>query len=208
LDEQLKIRGFRIEPGEVEAALAEHPTVREAVVLAHDGRPGEARLVSYVVPYERAAPMLDDLRKFLKGRLPEYMLPSALMVLDELPHTPHGKVDRRALPAPEGLYPEREGVFTAPCDPLEDKLADVWSEVLGLEQVGIHDDFFELGGHSLLATQVVSRVRTVFGIELPVRCIFEEPTVAELAKKIIQRQAEEADHEDPRRILAKREELL
>jgi len=127
----------------------------------------------------------------LKEKLPEYMVPSAFVTLDTLPLTPNGKVDRRALPAPGGMRPELEDAFVVPRDALEEQLAGIWAEVLGLERVGVHDDFFELGGHSLLVTQVVSRVRDALQVELPLRSLFEEPTIAGLAEKI--KVAQEAD---------------
>ena len=156
-DQQLKIRGFRIELGEIEATLSRHPAVRQSVVAASGGIGGEPaavpgagrRLVAYVVPKEMPWPGVSELRGFLKERLPEYMLPSAFVLLDGLPLTPAGKVDRGALPAPDQLRPELEKGFVAPRTPIEAKLAEIWASVLRLEQVGIHDDFFELGGHSL-----------------------------------------------------------
>ncbi|MCP4659506.1 MAG: AMP-binding protein, partial [bacterium] len=186
IDDQVKIRGFRIEPGEVEVLLAQHPAVGEAVVVVRADVPApqarEKRLVGYVVADEGSAIDTAELRAFIKERLPDYMVPAALVELDELPLTPNGKVDRRALPAPEWQGAEAEGgaLRTAP----EEILAGIWATVLGVERIGAEDDFFELGGHSLLATQVVSRVREVFGVELPLRKLFEAPTVAGLAALI------------------------
>jgi acyl carrier protein len=142
--------------------------------------------VAYVVPTEQQEqPTTSELRAFMKAKVPEYMVPMPFVALEALPLTPAGKVDRRALPAPEGgQRPEQEGDFEAPCDELEERLARIWAEVLGIPLVGIHDDFFELGGHSLLATQVVSGVREAFQVELPLRSLFEEPTIAGLAEKI------------------------
>ncbi|HVR95371.1 MAG TPA: amino acid adenylation domain-containing protein, partial [Thermoanaerobaculia bacterium] len=183
-DHQLKVRGFRIEPGEIEAALLEHPGARECVVVAREDAAG-VRLVAYVAGDGLPGPELrsSELRSFLSRRLPEYMLPSAFVVLDALPLTPNGKVDRRALPA--STAPERTVSAGGEArDPVEELLAGIWAEVLGLDRVGVEESFFELGGHSLLATQVVSRVRTVLGVELPVRALFEAPTVAELARRI------------------------
>ena len=179
-DEQVKVRGFRIEPGEVEAVLSDHPEVREAVVVVREDAPGDRRLVAYVVAGESAAATSAELRAHLKGRLPEYMVPSAVVVLESLPLTPSGKVARRALPAPE--YAAAEAGHVAPRTPTEEVLAGVWAEVLRLERVGVEESFFELGGHSLLATRVVSRVRTRFGVELPLRALFEHRTVEELAR--------------------------
>jgi amino acid adenylation domain-containing protein len=181
VDAQVKIRGFRIEPGEVEAQLAAHPTVRDAVVLVREDAPGDRRLVAYAVP--SADPVgAAELREHLRARLPEHMVPSAIVVLEDLPLTRNGKVDRAALPAPETAGAGRERA--APRTPVEEVVAGIWAEVLGVEQVGAGDDFFELGGHSLLATQVVSRVREAFRIELPLRAVFEAPTVAGLALRV------------------------
>ena len=177
-DFQVKIRGFRIEPGEVEAALMSHAAVREARVLAREDRPGEKQLVAYVV----GGVDTGELRAHVRRSLPEYMVPAAFVVLEALPLTPNGKVDRDALPAPE-LAPAEER-YVAPRTPAEEVLAGIWAEVLRLERVGVHDNFFELGGHSLLATRVVSRIRAVFGVELPLRALFEGPTTAEMAARV------------------------
>ncbi|HEU0077931.1 MAG TPA: AMP-binding protein, partial [Longimicrobiaceae bacterium] len=179
VDAQVKVRGFRIEPGEVEAALERHPAVREAAVVVREDAAGERRLVAYVAADGEAADAA-ELREHLRGRLPEYMVPSAVVVLDALPLTPTGKVDRRALPAPEGSGEE----FVAPRTPAEAALAGIWAEVLGAERVGVHDDFFALGGHSLLATRVATRVQEAFGVDIPLRAIFEAPTVAGLAERV------------------------
>jgi amino acid adenylation domain-containing protein len=177
VDHQVKIRGCRIEPGEVESALRAHPSVQEAAVVARaDG--GEARLVAYAAPREVDA---GALLGFLKGRLPAHMLPAAIVVLDRLPLAPNGKVDRFALPAP-GAEEARE--YAAPRNALEERLAAIFAEVLEAGRVGIHDDFFQLGGHSLLATRVVSRVREAFGVELPLRTVFDASTVAALAPHV------------------------
>ncbi|MFP2910880.1 amino acid adenylation domain-containing protein, partial [Pyxidicoccus sp. 3LFB2] len=183
VDHQLKLRGYRVEPGEVEAALEQHPAVREAVVLARAGQSGDKRLVAYAVPEAGQTLEAGALRDFLGRTLPDYMVPQAFVLLDALPLTPNGKVDRAALPAPEfhGTEPER---FTAPGTVTEEVLAGVFAEVLGLEQVSVHGSFFELGGHSLLATQAISRIREAFGIDLPLRELFEAPTVATLASRV------------------------
>ncbi|HSK81092.1 MAG TPA: amino acid adenylation domain-containing protein, partial [Thermoanaerobaculia bacterium] len=181
LDFQVKVRGFRIELGEIEAVLASHPGVRETVVVARDGGAGDRRLVAYVAPRAGAAPDLSELRAFLAARVPEHMVPPAWVVLDELPLTPSGKVDRKALPEPGTAA---AGEYVAPRNPAEEVLAGIWGEVLGRERIGVEDNFFRLGGHSLLATRIVSRVRSVFGVELPVRALFELPTVAELSAAV------------------------
>jgi amino acid adenylation domain-containing protein len=181
VDRQVKIRGFRIEPGGIEAALAGHPDVQEAVVAVREEGSGRKRLVAYVVARPGRELSARELRSHLAGRLPEHEVPSAFVLLDRLPLTPSGKVDRRALPAPETGGPEG---FVAPRTPTEEVLAGIWAEVLRCEHVGATDNFFELGGHSLVATQVVARAREVFRIELPVRTLFEAPTLAGLARHV------------------------
>ncbi|HEX2187467.1 MAG TPA: amino acid adenylation domain-containing protein [Longimicrobiaceae bacterium] len=180
IDHQVKIRGFRIEPGEVEAALERHPAVHEAVVLVREDAPGDRRLAAYFTA-DGEAPAAAALRAHLAGELPEYMVPSAFVALDAFPLTPHGKLDRRALPVPEGGS-GRE--YVAPAGATERVLAAAWAEVLRVDRVGVHDDFFELGGHSLLATRLVSRVRESLGVELPLRALFEAPTVGGLAERV------------------------
>ncbi len=180
IDHQVKIRGFRIELGEIETVLGQHPAVQEAVVLVQENQ----SLIAYIVFDKNTTNSSNKLRSYLQQQLPEYMIPSAFVVLNHLPLTPNGKVDRKALPVPEKTRPELEQTFVAPRNPTEEMLAGIWVKILGVEQVGIHDNFFELGGHSLLATQVISQVRKVFGIEIPLRNLFASPTVAELAKHI------------------------
>jgi len=183
-DHQVKIRGFRIELGEIEAALGQHPAVRETVVLAREDAPGEKRLVAYVVAEREPLPTTTDLRNFLKEKLPEYMLPKVFVLLEALPLMPNGKIDRRALPSPDRSRPELDKAFVAPRTPAEKLLAEIWAQLLDIERVGIHDNFFDLGGHSLLATQLVSRMRETFQVEIPLRRLFEAPTVAGLAESI------------------------
>ncbi|HEX2077184.1 MAG TPA: amino acid adenylation domain-containing protein, partial [Longimicrobium sp.] len=179
-DAQVKVRGFRIELGEIEARLAEHEAVHETVVVARGGELGDPRLVAYYTGDEvRAA----ALRAHLAERLPEYMVPAAFVHMDALPVNPNGKLDRKALPAPDFASSEDES-YVAPRTPVEEVLAGIWAEVLGLERVGVEEGFFDRGGHSLLATRVVSRVREVFGVELPLRALFEGPTVAEMAGRV------------------------
>ncbi|MFD0634336.1 amino acid adenylation domain-containing protein [Catenulispora yoronensis] len=181
-DDQVKVRGFRIEPGEVEAVLEAHPGVRAAVV-APFGRDGARRLAAYLVPADHAQGIPDtgELRAFAGQRLPDYMVPAVFVEMASLPQTPNGKVDRNALPEPDGIRPESAQTFVAPSTPTEQLLVGIWAEVLGLDRVGVGDGFFDLGGHSLLATRVVSRIRAVFGVEVALASLFDEPTVAGLA---------------------------
>ncbi|MDZ4343796.1 MAG: amino acid adenylation domain-containing protein, partial [Candidatus Binatia bacterium] len=183
IDHQVKIRGFRIELGEIESVLCQHPAVQQAVVLAREDIPREKQLVAYLVPKE-STPTTNDLRSFLQQKLPDYMVPSFFVFLDALPLTPNGKIDRKALPAPDQTRPDLAAPFVAPRTPVEEVLEDIWAEVLGLTQIGIHDNFLELGGHSLRATQIASRVRDAFQVELPLPCLFATPTIAGLAKII------------------------
>jgi amino acid adenylation domain-containing protein/non-ribosomal peptide synthase protein (TIGR01720 family) len=180
IDLQVKVRGFRIELGEIEAVLASHPAVRDAVVLAREDR-GDKRLVAYVVSAEGTSSTPAELRAFLKDKLPDHMIPSAFVRLESMPLTPNGKVDRRALPAPE-FGEERE--YVAPRGPVEESIAGTFADLLGAPRVGAHDGFFELGGHSLLATQAIARIRAAFGVELPLRALFEAPTPAALAARV------------------------
>ncbi|MEO7020167.1 MAG: amino acid adenylation domain-containing protein [Ktedonobacteraceae bacterium] len=197
LDHQVKLRGFRIELGEIEAALVTHPSVRESVVIVREDIPAEQRLVAYVVPQDEQAdqeaatsndkltPISTQLRHFLQTKLPDYMLPSAFVVLEALPLTPNGKLDRQALPAPEEGASQPENTYEAPRTPVEEVLAQIWAQVLHKEQVGIRDNFFALGGHSLLATQVISRLRQTFQMDIPLHALFEAPTVAGLVETLL-----------------------
>jgi len=184
VDDQVKIRGFRIELGEIEAVLGQHPAMQETVVMVREDIPGNKRLVAYVVTKESPAPSMQELHHFLKQQLPEYMVPSAFVLLDVLPLTSNGKVDRRALPAPDTTRPELADTYVAPRTPVEEVLVGIWAEVLGLDGVGVQDNFFELGGHSLLATQVISRVRDAFSVELSLYSLFEAPAITSLGEKI------------------------
>jgi amino acid adenylation domain-containing protein len=184
-DQQVKLRGYRIELGEVEAVLASHPAVREAVVVAREETSGDRRLVAYLVPASTSArPTAAVLRTHLRERLPDYMVPSAFVLLDALPLTPNGKVDRRALPAPDAPAGTPDSGYVMPRTPTEEVLCGIWTEVLGTPRVGIDDDFFELGGHSLLATQVVSRVREALQVEVPLRALFEASRPRQLAARV------------------------
>jgi amino acid adenylation domain-containing protein len=180
-DFRVKIRGFGVEIAEVEKALLGHPDLKEVVVVAHQNDSGETRLVGYYCSRGTAAPTVSELRTFMNERLPEYMIPAAFVKLDTLPLTPNGKVDRQALPEPGNYRPELDTPLVCPRGEIEETLAQIWSEVLKLQKVGIHDNFFDLGGHSLLATQVISRVRATFNLEIPLRTLFESPTIDELA---------------------------
>ncbi|WP_445529273.1 amino acid adenylation domain-containing protein, partial [Streptomyces cyslabdanicus] len=182
VDDQVKIRGFRVEPGEIEAVLTEHEDVSQATVVVRADESGESRLAAYLVPVSgRTVPAVDALRAHAAARLPDYMLPAVFVPLDTLPLTPNGKVDRGALPAPDfTALVTRQG----PRTPQEEILCGLFAEMLNLPSVGVHDNFFELGGHSLHATRVVSRIRSVFEVELPLRELWEAPTVAELVGRI------------------------
>ncbi|MDH3604844.1 MAG: amino acid adenylation domain-containing protein, partial [Candidatus Tectomicrobia bacterium] len=192
-DTQVKLRGFRIEPGEIEARLTQHTGVRESVVTALETAEGQQGLIAYLVPMHEPPPTTAELRQHLSDKLPDYMIPSAFVPLQMFPLTPNGKVDRRALPIPEQLRFETD--YEAPYTPTEDVLAAVWTEVLRLDRVSRHDNFFELGGHSLLATQVVSRVRDAFRVEVPVRTVFEAPTIARLGQAL--EAAQQGEHPLP-----------
>ncbi|ATB48289.1 non-ribosomal peptide synthetase [Corallococcus macrosporus] len=183
-DFQVKVRGFRVEPGEVAGVLRAHPGLRDAVVVAREDAPGDKRLVAYAVPAEAPGPETAALRAYLQERLPAHMVPSALVVLEALPLTANGKVDWRALPAPEASARDSSPDYEAPASPLEETLASVWAQVLRVERVGRKDDFFGLGGHSLLATQVVARLRAALGVEVPLRALFESPSLRGFAQRV------------------------
>ncbi|MCB0207968.1 MAG: amino acid adenylation domain-containing protein [Anaerolineae bacterium] len=197
IDHQVKIRGFRIELGEIETVLSHHPRIESCVVLAREDTPGDKRLVAYILAQTAdnkdtsgdTESLTAALRQSLKQQLPDYMVPSAFVVVDAFPLTPNGKIDRKALPAPEW---ETDTTYVPPQTPPQESLAAIWAEVLGREQVGIHDNFFDRGGHSLLATQLISRVRGHFQVDLPLRTLFEAPTIAGLANLIEPSQSTEA----------------
>jgi amino acid adenylation domain-containing protein/thioester reductase-like protein len=190
IDHQVKIRGFRIELGEIEAKLIQHSFVRESVVMVREHNHDNKRLVAYIVPntqnyeLENNIELIPKLRHFLKESLPEYMVPSAFVLLEKLPLTPNGKIDRRALPIAEDYLSNQETKYIAPRTPIEEQLAEIWAELLKIKQVGIEDNFFDLGGHSLLLTQLVFRVRQTWQIELPLSSLWEMPTIASLAQSI------------------------
>ena len=186
LDHMVKLRGFRVELGEIEAALGGHAAVRSCAVQLREDEPGQKRLVAYYVATEGHSPTASALRAHLAATLPDYMVPSLFVPLEQLPLTPNGKIERRALPRPEGLRPVLASAFVPPRDPVEQLLADAWAEVLGVDRVGAEDDFFELGGHSLLAVRVLSRVRAAFGLMPPLRALFEHPRLSAFAERIRQ----------------------
>jgi amino acid adenylation domain-containing protein len=181
IDSQVKIRGFRIEPGEIEAVLGQHPAVRDAVVVLRQNATGEKRLVAYVVPRPALTPTSNDLRDFLMQKLPEYMIPSAFVLLDRLPLTPNGKVDKNKLPFPNDERSDLEEMFVAPRSWTEERLAEIWADLLGVARVGVHDNFFKMGGHSLLAVSLMARIQKQFQQDLPLSVLFEATNVENLA---------------------------
>jgi len=185
IDHQVKIRGLRVELGEIESVFRSHPSVGDVVVVQREDEPGDKRLVAYLTPSRGQVPVVADLRALLKEKLPEYMTPSAFVVLNELPLTPSGKIDRQSLPPPDQPRGDLEELFVAPRNPLEEVLSDIWAEVLGLDLISVHDNFFELGGHSLMVMRIVVRIRETFQMELPPSVLFEATTVAELAEAMI-----------------------
>ncbi|MBW8876934.1 MAG: amino acid adenylation domain-containing protein [Acidobacteria bacterium] len=190
IDGQVKIRGFRVETGEIESALTAHPRVRAAAVALREDDPGSPRLVAYVVPAGEPGaepPTTSELRRFLADRLPEHMMPAAFVILESLPRTGSGKVDRRALPRPEGERPRLEREYVPPASEVEEALVEIWAETLGIARVGVQDNFFELGGHSLLATQVIARLRERLRVDLPLIALFQMPTVEQLAVVVEER---------------------
>ncbi len=182
MDHQIKLRGFRIELGEIESVLGAHPEVQSCVVLLREDLPGDKRLCAYVVPKASCAPSLLGLRTYLGAKLPEYMIPADMVLLDDLPLNPNGKADRKALPAPSLQLQSEES--EPPRTPVEQVVADVFAQILHMDRVGVHQNFFALGGHSLLATQVVSRISSALGLELPLRSLFDAPSVAALADAV------------------------
>ena len=206
IDAQVKIRGFRIELEEIETVLRQHAAVREVVVMSRGEKPAEQHLVAYVVPAQQA-PTISELNGFLRHKLPDYMVPSIFVFLDTLPLTSNGKIDRRNLPDPDGRRPEQESSFVAPRTPVEELLAQIWAEVLKIEQVGIHDNFFELGGHSLLLTQVASRIQQAFLVLLPLRILFDAPTIADQSAAIAGAQLGQEDAAEVARMVEELKQL-
>ena len=207
-DQQVKIRGFRVELGEVETALTRHAGIKECVVVAQATSASSKRLVAYVVQDQESATTTSELRQYLKGNLPDYMIPSVFVTLAELPLTQNGKVDRRALPEPDTARTGLGTDFIGPRTPVEELVAAIWAEVLDLERISVVDNFFDLGGHSLLATQVISRVRDAFGQEVALRQIFEHPSVSELSRSIVLAQQADDGLEAPRITRVARDERL
>jgi acyl-coenzyme A synthetase/AMP-(fatty) acid ligase len=206
LDHQVKVRGFRVELGEIEASLRNHPQVNQAVVVALEGEHADKQLVAYVVLRPNQTLTITEMRAHLQQSLPEFMMPASFVILDKLPLTTSGKVDRRQLPAPNEDRPELEESFVAARTPLEQEIANIWEQVLKVRGVGVHDNFFVLGGHSLLATQVISRVNELLQVEMALRDLFEQPTVAGFALVTAQRQASLTEDET-RQLLGKLSEL-
>jgi amino acid adenylation domain-containing protein len=201
IDNQVKVRGFRIELGEIESVLVQHPGIRQVVADVRAGKSGDKRLVAYIVT-ENGIPSISDLRSFLAAKLPDYMVPSAFVPLDALPLSPNGKLNRSALPDPGDAHPDVNREFVPPTTPVETTLAAIFSEILDVSRIGLHDDFFELGGHSLLATRVVSRIRDHFQIEVTPRLLFESPTVGELSNRISSLLLQSASSDEMASVLA------
>jgi acyl carrier protein len=199
IDHQVKVRGYRIELGEIETMLNQHPAIEEAVVDARAEEIGDKRLVAYFVlspDFKDKAPSSSELRNYLKENLPDYMVPGIFIPIEQIPRTPIGKIDRKSLPAPDQDRPDLEHEFVAPRNPVEEMIAELWAKTIGIEKVGIYDNFFDLGGHSLMATQIISRLRNTYNVEIPLRKLFEAPTVANLALVIAEAQAAQVGEEE------------
>jgi amino acid adenylation domain-containing protein len=207
IDNQIKLRGHRIELGEIEATLARHLDVQVCAVVVREDQPGDRRLAAYFVPHDGRLPRASDLRGFLKDHLPEYMVPASFVKLGALPLMPNGKIDQRALPVPDDRQAELADAYVAPRNPLEHEVAQIWSEVLNVSRVSIHDDFFALGGHSLIATQLTSRIRKLFHVDLPLRELFAAPTVLGLSERIARLQGELVKQSEVAEMLAELEGL-
>jgi amino acid adenylation domain-containing protein len=197
IDHQVKLRGFRIELGEVEAVLAQHPAVRETVVVVREDTLSEKRLVAYLIPHGKSVPSVSELRRFLQGKLPSYMIPSAFVWLDAFPLLPNGKLDRWTLPAPDTARPELEGTYVAPRNQVEQTIRAIWQEVLHLEKVGVHDNFFDLGGHSLLIVRLHSKLREVLNAQLSIIDLFHYPTISSLSEYLSQEQCKPHSFANP-----------
>ena len=206
-DFQVKIRGLRVEMPEVEGALRSMGAIREAVVIAREDNTGDKRLVAYIIAPRSAPLSVNEVRRFVEQKLPPHMVPSRFVILDALPVTPNGKVNRKALPDPGKSRPDLDTPFVSPRIPVEQELSQIWGEVLSLDHVGIHDNFFELGGHSLAATRVVSQVIKKYQLEIPLQALFQSPTVAQMAAVITENQANTLDEREMDRILTELESL-
>src|SRR4030095_8697510 len=206
VDDQVKLRGYRIELGEVESALNQHQSVRQCVVVAEENESGAKRLLGYVVGEEGSTAA--ELKRHLREKLPKYMIPEAITILEAMPVTANGKIDRKRLPLPNGAGRRPEHEYVAPRRPIEEMLAGIFEETLKLDRVDLSDNFFEIGGHSLLATQVVSRAKNRFKVEIGVRNIFEDPTVEGLARRIEEAMRPGERPEAPPLVKTSREELL
>ena len=198
VDNQVKVRGFRIELGEIEGTLRRHAAVADAVVVLREDQAGDPRLVAYLVRSSGAAVQTTELRSFLQQTLPDHMIPSAFVTMEALPLMPSGKVDRRHLPAPDQSRPDLDESFVMPRTPVEEEIARIWEHVLKIDRVGVYDNFFALGGHSLIATQVISRLSETLEVDLPLRVIFEQPTVAGVAQAVVQYQTIASEGETTR----------
>jgi acyl carrier protein len=207
IDHQVKLRGFRIELGEIEAVLSSHPAVQQAAVTLREDHPGEKYLVAYFALQEGENAAPSELHAFLKERLPEYMLPAKFLKLARLPLSSNGKIDRRALPAPDMVRPETDRTILAARTPLEEEVAAAWKQVLRLERVDVNDNFFEIGGHSLLATRVIILLRTRLGVNLSLRLVFEYPTVSGMASALLQRLLEHSDSSEMKQLVDEVEAL-
>jgi amino acid adenylation domain-containing protein len=207
MDDQVKIRGYRIELGEIEAMLGQYPAVESSLVVVREDTPGDRRLVAYLVARPEASFNAMEARKYLKQKLPEYMIPSAFVLLNELPLTPNGKVDRKAVPIPDKRQRDQGRMYREPRTPTEKQIERIWADVLRLDKVSIDDNFFDLGGHSLLATQVVTRLKMLFPNEIALRQLFEFPTIAELAAVIIDSQRRRLGDEELAKLLDEVESL-
>ncbi|MEN9870950.1 MAG: hypothetical protein RLZZ171_1938, partial [Cyanobacteriota bacterium] len=206
IDNQVKLRGFRIELGGIEAILNQHSLIKENVVVLREDTPEDQKLVAYIVTLTNSRLPLPELRNFLREKLPEYAIPSAFVFLEQLPISTNGKIDRKSLPIPTEIFDSTNN-YTPPINAIEEILAGIWAKILQRQRVGIYDNFFDLGGHSLLATQVISRIREAFAIDLPMRCLFESPSVAQLAETLITRESQPGITQKRAQILKKLENM-
>jgi acyl carrier protein len=207
-DHQVKLRGYRIELNEIEAVMMQHPGVREVVVMCREDAPNDKRIVAYLVPAKESAPSTSDLRHYLQAELPAYMVPSVFVTLTELPFGPNGKVDRHALPAPEGARPELNILYAAPETQIEKRLAEIWGSVLNVERIGRDDNFFDLGGHSFLVVKVHERIRQDMQVELPLIKLFEFPTIYGLSQFLENQQVDSINSDETQAWASRRRQAL